>query len=364
MGTFLYLDIATTLRGRITRGEYAQGRMPSERTLTTEFGVQRATVRRALETLEREGLVFRDATRGTFTAPRRGVPQTGGLGLVVGRARDTSAPGDIARGLGSVAETEARGVVWLDTPASPGRAEAAVPQAGDLVSRGVAGVAIWPELPADPERLRSLRDAMPLVLLDRRVPGFEADFVGVDDFAGGRLVAEHLLRIGHRRIGFLSGAPQAGTVQARVRGYAAALAAAGVLPRPEWVLHQEGGIAALDPALLTAFLEAGGTPPTAVICGNDTVAAGLMRFLRVRGRRVPDDVAVTGFGNGQPPLLEALGLTTVTQPFEEIGRAAGQILLARLRDEGSRALREVELPVSLVVRGSCGASPRLEGESK
>jgi DNA-binding FadR family transcriptional regulator len=98
------MEIASSLRGRIERGDFKRGRLPSERQLTAEFGVQRGTVRRALKELEAEGLVFRDTTRGTFArtgaAPGR---RQAGIALVVGRAADTTAPGDIARGLSQVA---------------------------------------------------------------------------------------------------------------------------------------------------------------------------------------------------------------------------------------------------------------------
>lgn len=89
-----------------------------------------------------------------------------------------------------------------------------------------------------------------------------------------------------------------------------------------------------------------------MVCANDTVAARLIRFLRDMAAR-PGRQAVTGFGNLPP--LDALGLTTVAQPFEEMGRVAGEILLARLCGEKTPPTREMELPVTRIVRGSCGA---------
>jgi DNA-binding transcriptional regulator YhcF (GntR family) len=176
LSNYLYLEIASTLRGRIERGDFAQGRLPSERDLTSEFGVQRATVRRALKTLEQEGMIFRDATRGTFARPRGAVRrktevEKAGIALVVGRAADTTAPGDIARGLAHVVRADDRFLVWFDTPAAPGHAEVEVPDPADLVARGVAACALWPQIPASVERLRALRDALALGLLVRRVPG-------------------------------------------------------------------------------------------------------------------------------------------------------------------------------------------------
>jgi DNA-binding LacI/PurR family transcriptional regulator len=355
---FIYMEIASSLRGRIERGDFKRGRLPSERQLTAEFGVQRGTVRRALKELEAEGLVFRDTTRGTFArtgaAPGR---RQAGIALVVGRAADTTAPGDIARGLSQVAYEAGRPVFWLDSPASSGHAEAAVPDANDLMARGVAAAVIWPEVPTPVEPLRALRAAMPLILLDRRVPGFESDFVGIDDFAAGRAVARHLVALGHRRVGFLSVAPGVWTVLERCRGYAAALAEAGVDARPEWTLHHDGDLTRADDEVLRSLIDgADGGPLTAVVCANDSVAAALIAALRRLGRRVPDDVAVTGFGNSFPQLLDALDLTTLAQPWEFIGRAAGELALRRLGGAAAPppSVEEIYTPFEIVVRGSSG----------
>jgi DNA-binding LacI/PurR family transcriptional regulator len=362
LSNYLYLEIASTLRGRIERGDFAQGRLPSERDLTSEFGVQRATVRRALKTLENEGMIFRDTTRGTFARPRGSVRRKTeiekvGIALVMGRATDTTAPGDIARGLAQVVRADDRFLVWFDTPAAPGHAEVEIPEPADLLARGVAACALWPQIPASVERLRTLRDAMPMVLLDRRVPGFESDFIGINDVTAGKTVTAHLLAIGHRRIGFVATEPHVGTVQDRYRGWVSALTEAGVTPGDNWTLLKQGDITEADDPTLERLIAGGGTPLTALVCSNDTVAAHVMRFLNSRGIRIGDEFGVTGFGNAFPALLDAVGLTTVAQPFEEIGRLAGEVLLSRLRDETGKDTgnREEELPVSLIVRRSCGA---------
>lgn len=373
MSHLIYRDIASTLRSRIARGDFRQGKLPSERELTGEFGVQRATIRRALQTLEQEGLVFRDSTRGTLAASpvsfeRRlhSSSQTTGIALIMGRAADTTAPSDIARGLTRVmnASETRRSIICFDAPAAAGHVEAPAPRPADLLASGAAGAVLWPQIPSDVATLRALRAAMPLVLVDRRVPGFESDYVGIQDHAAGQTVTQHLISAGHQRIGFLGVAPLVGTVQARCRGWMTALLDGGITSRPGWTLLRQGDD--LDPVLdapaLRLFLEGDAAGPlTAVVCSNDTVAAGLLCFLRAEGRRVPDDVAVTGFGNAFPQMLDALGLTTIAQPWEEIGAAAGEILLRRLAGNPPSAddYTEVELPVSLVVRSSCGAvSPR------
>lgn len=374
MSQFVYLEIASTLKGRINGGAYEEGRLPSERALTAEFGVQRATVRRALRELQEKGLIFRDATRGTFAIPtssgelspaNREVMENGDIALVIGSAPDTTAPGDIARGMAQTIHAADRHLIWFDVPAHPGRAEADVPDPNDLLERGIAACALWTLPHAPIERLRALRDTMPVVLLDRRVPGFECDFVGIDDAASGQMVTEHLLGLGHRNIGFLSGSPVATSVQGRFQGWRTALLAAGVIPQEAWVLHKQGVMLEYEDMILENLLAGGGKPLTAVVCTNDTLAARVIAFLGRTGRRVGEDIAVTGFGNSFSDLLDAIGLTTVAQPFEQIGSTAGEILLERLRggeetsdkeaSSGRQKRREVQLSGTLVIRRSCGS---------
>jgi DNA-binding LacI/PurR family transcriptional regulator len=360
---FRYEEIAAVLRQRILSGEYSSGRLPSERALLTEFGVQRDTVRRALDVLEGDGYVFRDPARGTFILPRvesaNGAAMPGAIMLAVRRTEHSTGPSDILRGLSHVMEAVGRPIFWFDTGDKPGRPEP-VPSREHLRARGVVGAAIWPEMPASLERLRLIRAMMPLVLLDRRVPGFESDFVGFNDADGARKATAHLLRLGHQRIGFLSAEPEAATVQARVWGYRSAFENAALPFSPEWILHAEQGIRSLSLPTLSAFLEQSGQPLTAVLCANDTIAVRFIGILRTLGKRVPEDVAVIGFGNSLPPLLDALGLTTVAQPFERVGQAAGEMLLTQLHERLTdntppTSVREVELPVELIVRESCGA---------
>jgi GntR family transcriptional regulator, arabinose operon transcriptional repressor len=361
---FRYEEIAAVLRQRILSGDYGKGRLPSERSLLTEFGVQRDTVRRALDVLEGEGLVFRDPARGTFVLPRAesvNSPATPGtIILAVRRSEQSTGPGDILRGLSRIMEAVGRPIFWFDTYDKQGRPER-IPSLEHLRARGVVGAAIWPEMPASLERLRLIRAMMPLVLLDRRVPGFESDFVGFNDADGARKATDHLIRRGHRRIGFISAEPEAATVQARVRGYRAALENAALPSSPEWILHAEQGIRSLPLTALSTFLEQRGAPLTAVLCANDTIAVRFIGILRSLGKRVPEDVAVIGFGNSLPPLMDALGLTTVAQPFERVGQTAGEMLLTRLHERLTEnavpaKVREIELPVELVVRESCGSA--------
>jgi DNA-binding LacI/PurR family transcriptional regulator len=198
---------------------------------------------------------------------------------------------------------------------------------------------------------RVARAALPLVLVDAhdpRLPG-----VAVDHAAAAAGAVRHLLGLGHRRIALVDHLedPFAPVYpDARHRGYRAALAEAGLRPRPTYervaAFSPEGGAAALR-----ALLELR-QPPTAVFAGSDTQALGVLEAARQAGRRVPEDLAVVGYNDIE--LAAYLGLTTVHVPMRELGRRGVELLLAAI-ERPEAPLEHVRLPAELVVRETSGA---------
>lgn len=205
-------------------------------------------------------------------------------------------------------------------------------------------------LPLDDELAAGLhRQRMPTVLVEVDRPDFPT--VAIDDAAGGRMVAEHLLGRGHRRFAYV-GEQQVSDAyvsqsQARLGGFRQGLSAAGVeLADRDVRLVPHGAAAAGD-----AVRELLDRPdrPTAVFAHDDILAAGAWRAVRDAGLRVPAEVAVVGFDDGD--LAEHLGLTTVHQPLEESGELAADLLVGQLRGTGG-STRHVRLALTLVVRES------------
>ena len=218
-----------------------------------------------------------------------------------------------------------------------------------------AGILITP-LAADLEHLRLLRaQGTPVVVIARRWEG--GDYVTVDDYTGGYVAGEHLVRLGHCRIGFVAlHEPSNTAVQARLQGFQTALREGGEECLPQWQLHvqtlsPEDGIQAAD-----VFLELS-ERPTAVFLTADHLAIGFLHRLQERGVRVPEDVAVIGYDDIRYSAFLEVPLTTVALPKREMGTLAAQILFERIEAGGiSNELRQVSLLPKLVVRRSCGAS--------
>jgi DNA-binding LacI/PurR family transcriptional regulator len=179
--------------------------------------------------------------------------------------------------------------------------------------------------------------------------------VGVDDRAGAAAATAHLLELGHRDVRMVAGSVGAAFGRSasveRKAGFAAALAGAGVDGADRRVVSRPWGVDG-GAAAMTALLD-GGPPPTAVFAESDEMAFGVLRVLRRRGLRVPEDVSVVGFDDHE--MAAALDLTTVAQPVAEQGRAAATALLGLL--DGQAPQTEVLLPTRLVVRGTT-APPR------
>ncbi len=195
----------------------------------------------------------------------------------------------------------------------------------------------------------------PLVVVDPRTavpPGMVS--VSAAHFSGARAVTRHLIQLGHRRIGVVTGPQHWRTRDDRVGGHLAALAEAGVLGDPGLMRHGE-------PATRTG-VSAGGElldlrpRPTAVVCFNDKVAVGVLEAAAARGLRVPADLSVAGFDDIDVSRATLPRLTTVRQPLQEMGRTAVTMLMRQLDGHTHEAL-SMELETRLVVRESTGPAP-------
>ena len=362
-----HLEISRQLRADIASGKYgAEGRMPSEAQLVARFGVSRPTVAQALRTLETEGLVSRRAGSGTFAKSSSGARGGSGamvLALLIPDLGNTEIFQLIGGEIASLARVHNFTLAWggsahprLDPDLSLRHAEELCEQ---FIERRVSGVFFAPyELVPEKEEANRrmaemLREAgIPVVLLDRDIAPFPArsdfDVVGIDNFAGGFLLAEHLLKLGCKRLHFVARPRSAPTVDARIAGVREALARHDAAPSRGWVRIGEMTDKRFLRNLTTAPL------PDAFLCANDHTAALLLRALHDARVRVPEKVRVTGFDDVKFATLVSPPLTTAQQPCREIALTAFRAMLDRQADPTLPA-RHLTLPPRLVVRDSCGA---------
>jgi LacI family transcriptional regulator len=208
-------------------------------------------------------------------------------------------------------------------------------------------------------QLHQLRSAgIPLVVIDpANTPPPEIPSVGATNWAGGLAATEHLLSLGHRRIGAISGPIDYLCSLARVDGYRSGLERAGVTFDPALVRYgdfmHEGGF-----ARAVELLERP-DPPTAIFAGSDQQAFGVYEAARQRGLRIPEDLSVVGFDELPVARWASPPLTTIRQPLAEMGNHAAQMLGELIEDRPLWSNR-VELSTEIILRESTAApaSPR------
>lgn len=190
----------------------------------------------------------------------------------------------------------------------------------------------------------------PFVLIDHQGTGRDCPAVGATNWQGAYNATEYLIKLGHERIGFITGSMDLGCAVDRLEGYRSALRTHHLSDAPELIYEgtffQPDGFAGAS-ALLDLPM-----PPTAIFASNDVMAMGVMDAVRDRGLRVPADISIVGFDDIPQASLIRPALTTVNQPLEKMGRVATQMLLDMLRQPEEKAGR-IELPTELIIRDSC-----------
>lgn len=195
----------------------------------------------------------------------------------------------------------------------------------------------------------------PVVLVNRYVDDVDVDRVVAANVAGAQAAVEHLIELGHRRIGYVAGLELSTTDRDRRQGYDVALRAAKLPHGAHLVARGDFGFASGEPAL--GELLDRDDPPTAVLCSNDMMAFGALHGALARGLSVPREISIVGFDDVAIASARFVDLTTVRQPIGEMASRAVDLLLKRI-EEPERPTVQVEAPVTLIVRGTTGPPAR------
>jgi DNA-binding LacI/PurR family transcriptional regulator len=192
-------------------------------------------------------------------------------------------------------------------------------------------------------------------MYNRRLRSGRGNYIVLDNVRASRDVTQHLLRLGHRRIGFIAGLPETSTAADRLRGYREALRSAGLPVDPHFV--RPGAFKAEMAQRAAHELLKLRRRPTAIVAGNDLMALGVMQAAGEMGLQVPEDLAVAGFDDIQLSGHRAIQLTTMAQQKTEMGRLAVGWILEIIRDPRRFARQPFQqvLAPTLVVRRTCGA---------
>lgn len=225
-----------------------------------------------------------------------------------------------------------------------------------LSSGAVDGIVFLSSTLSSPAPRALAERGVPVILLNRRVDGLDVDQVVADNVGGGALAADSLLKLGHERVGLIPGPANTSTGRDRELGFMASLERHGVgfdraLRRESPYSHQGGYQAGIE--LLSGDHE----PPTAIFCGNDVIAFGVLDAAKRLGVSVPDRLSVIGFDDIEMAGWELFSLTTIRQPLSQMAKAAAGMLIERITSSDEIPARRQVFPAGLVTRATTAGAP-------
>lgn len=347
-----YCEIADGLREDILSGKYSPGSaFPSLKMVCRRFGVSYLTAVKALESLKDLGLVKSQNGVGTFVARRMAT-----IGLVMPMLKQVEVYPPICQEFSRLCLEKGVSIDFADISAlrSDRVRPVVVAAAKRMVADGVAGVVFHPVDFGDDthETNREVLDIfksanIPVVILDTDIDSEpdedRFDFVGVDNFEIGKFLGRHVIERGAKKIFFTAWSDMSANVRRRLDGLVAAIA-------------QRRGVRFVGSGLYLSESDALAekwrrSPPDAVVCSSDLVAANVLKLLLRIGKKCPRDILVTGVDDVNLATLVSPTITTVRQPCAEIAATVLETLFWRF-DNPEKEKRRIMLAADLVVRES------------
>lgn len=225
-----------------------------------------------------------------------------------------------------------------------------------LRSKGVDGIIFTSAHMGDPNIVELAGEGFPIILVNRRtyhpIVKEKVDYVGVNNHLGGFLAVEHLIKLGHKRIGVIGGSSESSVGFERLQGGKKALETYHVEPMGDYFLDGD-------------FLKGSGyrggmkflkmeEPPTAVFATNDYMALGAYQAIAEAGLKIPEEFALVGFNDIEFTAMQGIELTTIGQKKYDMGALAVKVLVEKIEGGKGRAAEEIILEPELIIRKSCG----------
>jgi GntR family transcriptional regulator of arabinose operon len=344
-------------------------RLPGENEFFSQLGLSRTTIRKAFAALEKNHLLYRVQGQGTFIGSK---PPS------ASRNSDNARPDDIKQVIGvvvpnitneiypfiihGVEETVSLSRVCVFSANSGGSRERELRILNEMINNSVDGLILEP-IYSDSDRadtrLVSLLESLsiPVVLLNNDIPSFECSKVMQDDEGGGRLVTEHMLERGHKRIAYIYNDRISAACERR-KGYRAALNAAGVGHDPELEIayNDEEGLVYPGYLLTKALLEKPELGVTAIFYFNDDLALQGMTAAQSLNMEIPRDLSIAGYDDIPRSRLNGVRLTTVSHPKKLIGAWAATLLQEQFEQTDIKPIyRKITVHSSMVYRDTVAA---------
>lgn len=258
---------------------------------------------------------------------------------------------EMARGVEDTLFAKGYAVVLCNTDGQP---EKAVSYLTTLSQQRIGGLIVVSPGRITAHLQKFLDKGYPIVIADRPITGLETDSVVSDNYAGACQAMQHLIDLGHRRIGFIMGSRDLETIQARLTGVRDTLQEASLPLDASLIYEQDIDLPQSGYSGAEALLSQT-PPPTAIFAFHDFLAYGVLHYAYTHGWRIPQQLSVVGFDDIILSAYTTPSLTTVVQPKYDLGQKAAEMLLHRI-EQSPEAINHLVLPVQLLVRDST-ASP-------
>ena len=347
-----YMQIVSTIKDCIQNETFKpHDPLPTESELTAEFGVSSITVRKAMEIMAQEGLVYRVKGKGTYVADTSGMDSQEESGKKVYLIFDIDAALDasltrIVHGIQRYCKKR-KYQLLLENYAF---CEDYLPE--DHERSTDAGLIIYMSTGDDERKLDNLRRLssanVKYVCIDRYLGHYPVNYVGCNNHDGVYAAVEHLIDLGHQKIGFIHENPEISAEQERLQGYMNAMTdhgLSGFITAPYRISEISNCVDAVK-----------ASKHTAIICANDYSAAVMVQTLKESGLEVPKDISIVGFDDAETYRFHQPALTTVRQDFFALGYEAARVL-HKLMTEPTIGCTRIYTPTQFIVRESTGKNP-------
>jgi DNA-binding LacI/PurR family transcriptional regulator len=343
-------ELASKLRKDINAEFYSLGeKMPPERELAKQFGLSRGTVRKAINILEAERLVVCQHGRGTFVSNpvcARSKSSQNTLVAMMTYEKDYYFQKILQP---SLVHSSRQGYVMTVGMNSNFKLESQL--IDSFLSNGIKGVIMAPRVEYGASNyLRLIKEGVAVVLLDSWLPGYDEDFVSVNNHVGTSQAVKHLYELGHRKIAYAGhdGPNDSPARQERLRGYLDTCRDFGLSVPDEWIIEAGNEISV---AKITGILNKKNAP-TAFVAYNDTWAISAIQAAHACGLEVPTDLSVVGFDDSEDALRYNIPITSINPQHNEIGITVVNMLIEKLENPQKRPTKAIYITPKLVQRQS------------
>lgn len=330
--------------------EYGE-KLPSEYELMEKFKVSRHTIRQAFGELSKEGWIYKEQGRGTFSNYRKNVSQKGMVGVITTYISDYIFP-HIISGIEEVLAKEGYVLALANTNNDK---EKEAQHIKNFIQQKIVGLIIEPTRSAQanvnlPLFKEIQNNDIKTIFINATYSDFDTAYTIIDDVKGGFAVTQYLLQIGHRKIAGIFKSDDLQGVR-REQGYRNALNSFGIRSDESIIGHYDTEGREGFPHAFMQVLLAREDRPTAIVCYNDEIAIKAIQAVRNMGLRVPEDISIVGYDDSSLALASDIKLTTVKHPKTSMGNQAASFLVGMLENNMRKPFIIYE--PELIVRTSC-----------